>query len=458
MADLHHICNPTQIHQLPASTRPDSSEAERDQCGEAAQPTETQITLFLVVAYTQRQGDGSGAYHRGEPLDSGGDEHETARWQQGNGRGRRSRNGDATLLDHVSDATSEPESGALMSSSLSNSAASSSAAAAARTSGTSANETLASCHRLGMGEAGASRMGNAFRGLAKGQSRCLVCGDILENAGASAGAFKMLHAEKRLLKERFPCPICTRENPSPCGIAAASSFYRHGHERSSRSPPLHLPVGAAAIARASVPHGRAPAPPRLGTGKWQVEGALLDIACVSGRVSAARRGATGTGAACCCRPVAVSWVGVLVAAGLGSGNLRRTAREIRQARGHQAADDHQQAEPKNILTDDDASVMLEYLNEFEQFPERMMKNIEEAYFVFAGLPHVIEGDRGIYEHESQAAASANPMARTNEITGEIPMGVPQTSLNPFEIGQQQTQQTQQTQQSQIPVPNEEKEP
>lgn len=56
---------------------------------------------------------------------------------------------------------------------------------------------------------------------------------------------------------------------------------------------------------------------------------------------------------------------------------------------------------RSVLTEDEATTMQEYLSEFEQFSERVMKNMEEACSLFAGLPHVIEGDRGIYEHEAQ---------------------------------------------------------
>ncbi|RYO78291.1 hypothetical protein DL762_008773 [Monosporascus cannonballus] len=88
---------------------------------------------------------------------------------------------------------------------------------------------------------------------------------------------------------------------------------------------------------------------------------------------------------------------------------------------------------KNVLTG--TSVMHEYLGEFEQFCERVMKSMEE-YSLFAGLPHVIEGNRGICEHESQPmgplmsrhvygpmveAAFTNPTTKANELTGEIPM-------------------------------------
>ncbi|RYO78290.1 hypothetical protein DL766_009510 [Monosporascus sp. MC13-8B] len=42
---------------------------------------------------------------------------------------------------------------------------------------------------------------------------------------------------------------------------------------------------------------------------------------------------------------------------------------------------------KSVLTNDDTSIMHEYLGEFEQFCERVIKNMEEAYSLFAGLPH-----------------------------------------------------------------------
>jgi hypothetical protein len=52
---------------------------------------------------------------------------------------------------------------------------------------------------------------------------------------------------------------------------------------------------------------------------------------------------------------------------------------------------------------------IEFMKTFEEFCKRMMKDLEEQYGVVAALPDVVEGDRGIYEHETHPSA---PMMRS----------------------------------------------
>lgn len=53
---------------------------------------------------------------------------------------------------------------------------------------------------------------------------------------------------------------------------------------------------------------------------------------------------------------------------------------------------------RGLVDDDDAQAKLEFLRVFEEFCKKTMTKMETAYTTFAALPHVIEGDRGIYEH------------------------------------------------------------
>ena len=53
------------------------------------------------------------------------------------------------------------------------------------------------------------------------------------------------------------------------------------------------------------------------------------------------------------------------------------------------------------MNDDRMAQLDEYLESFENFCDRVMTNMEKAYGVAAAIPAVVEGDRGVYEHESQ---------------------------------------------------------
>ncbi|RYP26341.1 hypothetical protein DL768_011750 [Monosporascus sp. mg162] len=81
--------------------------------------------------------------------------------------------------------------------------------------------------------------------LAKGQGPCLVCGDILENAGAFVRHFKQLHvAKQELFKEPFLCQACTRQNLPPRRIENAADWQAHladTHEGGGPFGQLHSP-------------------------------------------------------------------------------------------------------------------------------------------------------------------------------------------------------------------------
>lgn len=54
-----------------------------------------------------------------------------------------------------------------------------------------------------------------------------------------------------------------------------------------------------------------------------------------------------------------------------------------------------------IRTPEEVSELNEYIESFQEFCTDTMSNMEEAYAVAAALPAVVEGDRGVYEHETQ---------------------------------------------------------
>jgi len=58
-------------------------------------------------------------------------------------------------------------------------------------------------------------------------------------------------------------------------------------------------------------------------------------------------------------------------------------------------------ENNRIRTPDDIASLDEYLDNFAEFTSSMMRKMESTYGVVAALPAAVEGDRGVYEHESQ---------------------------------------------------------
>ncbi|KAH7001761.1 hypothetical protein B0J12DRAFT_692604 [Macrophomina phaseolina] len=59
---------------------------------------------------------------------------------------------------------------------------------------------------------------------------------------------------------------------------------------------------------------------------------------------------------------------------------------------------------RGIVDSDTKEAMIEYLEMFKDRLEHYVTKLIEAYGIFAGLPHVIEGDRGVYEQETQPVA------------------------------------------------------
>lgn len=53
-----------------------------------------------------------------------------------------------------------------------------------------------------------------------------------------------------------------------------------------------------------------------------------------------------------------------------------------------------------IRSQEEIEELNEYLDSFAEFCTNMMSNMEKAYGVVAALPAVVEGDRGVYEHET----------------------------------------------------------
>jgi hypothetical protein len=67
---------------------------------------------------------------------------------------------------------------------------------------------------------------------------------------------------------------------------------------------------------------------------------------------------------------------------------------IRQAKTYAALKDNR------IRTPEEVEELQEYLDSFAEFCTNMTTNMEKAYGVVAALPAVVEGDRGVYEHET----------------------------------------------------------
>lgn len=61
-----------------------------------------------------------------------------------------------------------------------------------------------------------------------------------------------------------------------------------------------------------------------------------------------------------------------------------------------------------MRTPDEVEELNDFLESFAEFCTELMSKMEEAYATAAALPAVVEGDRGVYEHETQPAA---PMMR-----------------------------------------------
>lgn len=68
---------------------------------------------------------------------------------------------------------------------------------------------------------------------------------------------------------------------------------------------------------------------------------------------------------------------------------------------------------KAILNEQEVSTAKTFMSDFMESCKTMQKKLEQAYAVATALPQVVEGDRGIYEHETQPAA---PLLRSD--TGE----------------------------------------
>lgn len=77
------------------------------------------------------------------------------------------------------------------------------------------------------------------------------------------------------------------------------------------------------------------------------------------------------------------------------------------------ADVYKTLKSKGVLNEQEADTAKVFLTDFMESCKTMQKKMEEAYAVAAALPQVVEGDRGIYEHENQPAA---PLLRRD--TGE----------------------------------------
>ena len=77
------------------------------------------------------------------------------------------------------------------------------------------------------------------------------------------------------------------------------------------------------------------------------------------------------------------------------------------------ADVYKMMKSKAILNEQEVSTAKTFMSDFMESCKTMQKKMEQAYAVAAALPQVVEGDRGIYEHETQPAA---PLLRRD--TGE----------------------------------------
>ena len=64
---------------------------------------------------------------------------------------------------------------------------------------------------------------------------------------------------------------------------------------------------------------------------------------------------------------------------------------------------------KGAMSEEDMEKAVTFIESFEEFCKRMMKDLEDQYGIVAALPDVVEGDRGIYEHETHPSA---PMMRS----------------------------------------------